>query len=473
MLIDETKMILEEYNRIKPRLAYNYELFDIYEGNLLEYVLKEIRRRFSEESFRSIEPRVAPINFLKKLIDKLSQIYSETPRRSLLIPNEQDSLMFDYYQKIMSIDVEMALSNEIFNLEKYVVIEPYLDSGLPKLRIPRPDKYFVISTNKDNPTKMTHYVKIMDKIKGLDILHVYTDSEFLIMDSEGNIRPELMAQYNSDGINYIGKIPAVYIARSKFDLMPREDTDILKMTKMIPILFSDLNEVVFWQSFSIIYGIDISDENLKYAPNSFWSFQSDPNRQTKPEVGVIKPQADIAAVMDFILFELQSWLTSRGIKISAIGNGNQDQSASGFSKMVDQMDTSEDRKKQIPFFKQGEFDLWNLIFNFMHTYWVKNGMIEFNSMFTTGQKAVVDFVEQLPIIDREAELNGIEKELKLFLTTRKKAVMRLNRGMTDSEAEAFIEEIDGELEIETSDIKEDEAEKPMESNKNGMDENKD
>ena len=158
----------------------------------------------------------------------------------------------------------------------------------------------------------------------------------------------MIAIDNKDGINPLGKLPVAYIPKSKFDIIPREDSDLLKMIKILPILFSDLNEVVFWQSFSIIYGIDLSEENLTMAPNAFWSLKSDPATAQKPEVGTIKPQADIQSVMNFIMFQLNTWLNTRGIKSGNASANVAD--ISGFSKMVDEIDTTEDRKKQIPFF---------------------------------------------------------------------------------------------------------------------------
>lgn len=462
MLREEINLVIEEYNQFKERLKYNFELFDIYEGNLLKYILDDVKKQVSIKSFESMQHRIVPINFLKKLIDKLSQIYNQEPKRSLVIPSESDEKLFEIYKRLLSIDVEMSLANEIFNLEKYVMIEPYVDDGAPALRVMQPDKFFVMSTDPANPTKVTHYIKIMGKTKDACLLHVYTDSEFLIIDSNGAIQQEQMnAMNNQDGVNFIGKIPAAYIARSKFDIVPRPDTDLLKMTKIMPILFSDLNEVIFWQSFGIIYGIDLGAENLTMAPNAFWSFKTDPNSQTKPSVGTIKPEADINNVMSFIMFQLNTWLNTRGIKSFAVADGKADISASGLSKMVDELDTSEDRKKQIPFFKKGESDLWNLIFNYMHPYWVKNNLIPIKEMFTPKQQAVVEFKEQLGIIDPMQVLNEIEKEVKLGLITRKKALMKKNPSMSEQEAEEYLKEIDEES---TVDVFEDES---------NVDENKD
>lgn len=460
MLRQEIPLILAEYEAIKGRLAgSNYELFDIYEGNLLQYVKAEIRKQVSDSSFASMEPRIVPINFLRKIIDKLSQIYSESPKRILRKPSEDDEALFDFYKEILDIDVEMMLANEIFNLEKYVCIEPYIDDGVPALRVMQPDKFFAFSTNRANPTKMTHYCKIMGKGRDFDILHVYTNDEFIIIDTRGNILlDEMNAIGNPDGINFVGKIPAVFISRSKFDLIPREDTDILKMTKILPILFSDINEVIFWQAFGVIYGIDVDAENLKYAPNAFWTFNTDPTKNTKPEIGTIKPQADIKSVQDFIMFQLNAWLETRGIKVTA--SGQVEASVSGVSKLVDEMDTAEDRKKQVPFFKRGESSLWDLIMNYLHPYWVQSGQIDMEKLFLPDQSVKVEFNEQFGIDDPIAVLDEIEREMRLGLTTQKLALMKKNKGMTEKEADELLKKINEESTVEVDDVDENEDQNP-------------
>lgn len=438
----EIKMIIDEYKAFQNRLKYNYVLFDIYEGQLLKYILEDVRKQVSEKTFASMEPRIVPINFLKKIVDKLSQIYTDEPTRTLTKESKDDSELFAYYMEKTAINSEMNLANEIFNLEKYVAIRPYVDNRKPALRIMQPDKFFVLSLNKSNPMRPTHYIEIMGKKEKADILHVYTDETFYIIDSDGNILvDDMMALDNPNGVNLLGKLPIAYIPKSKFDLIPREDSDLLKMVKILPILFSDLNEVVFWQSFSIIYGIDLSEENLTMAPNAFWSLKSDPATAQKPEVGTIKPQADIQSVMNFIMFQLDTWLSTRGIKSSS---ATATSGLSGFSKMVDEIDTTEDRKKQIPFFVKGETELWELIFNHYHPYWVQRNMIDETRLFTPDQSIKIEFKKQVPVVDTSKTLDEIQKEIDLRLTTRKRAIQKLNPKMDEAAIGELLVEIEKE-----------------------------
>jgi hypothetical protein len=453
-LVNEIPVIVEEYQRFKTRLYHNAILFDIYEGNLLPYIEADLSSQMSAESFNQLRPRIAPINVLKKIIDKLSKIYAKPPTRRLLKESEQDEVLFEYYQRVLSIDSEMSVANEIFNLEKYVLVEPMIDDGMPFLNIPKPDSFLVLNLNPVNKKKMTHYIKIagcykkeVNKVEcEKTILYVYTDTEFLIINEDGEILSKEMEKLNNTGINVIGKIPAVYIPKSSFDLIPREDTDTLAMTKMIPCMISGMNDVAFWQSFAIVYGIDLSDENLKRAPNVMWNFKTDPTSNQKPEIGTIKPEADTDKVISLILFQLSAWLDSKGIKAGSIGQA--DASASGIAKVIDESDTSSSRNAQIPFFKKGESELWNLIFNYMHPYWVKTKMIDIREVFTPNQRAIVEFAEQMPIVDRKTLIDEAILELTNRITTRARAIKKINPDMEKGEIEKMLEEIDEEYSIE-------------------------
>ena len=102
------------------------------------------------------------------------------------------------------------------------------------------------------------------------------------------------------------------------------------------------------------------------------------------------------------------------------------------------------------------FNLWYLIMNHLHPYWVSSGQIETEQLFVQGQSVSVDFGEQFGIDDPIAVLNEIEKEIKLGLTTQKRALMKKNKGMTEAEADDLLKEIEEESTVEVSDVDENE-----------------
>lgn len=362
-LKDEIPVILDFIKSKTDLLKHNESLFNIYEGDLVKYVLEDLRQQLSQQSFDMIQHRIAPVNVLKRLVDKLSKIYSESPARWLESENPTDAELFGWYSQAMGFNTKMQLSNEFFNLFKNVAIEPYVDNGRPCLRVIPSDRFLVMSMNRADPTKATHFIKHMgqiqkdlgkDGIKSVEVYYVYTKDEFLPINSDGEIVGSVLEESATGGVNPIGRLPAVYASRSMVNLIPPIDSDTLRMTKIFPVLLSDLNFSVMFQAFSIIYGIDVDNKDIVMSPNAFWNFKSDPATQSKPEVGVIKPQVDIQQVVGFIGMQLSFWLQSRGIRPGAVGNIAPENMASGLSKVVDEMDTYEERQKQVPIFMDVE-----------------------------------------------------------------------------------------------------------------------
>jgi hypothetical protein len=368
--------MLIDYAKSKNEfITHNRELFEIYEGDLLKYVLRDLAKQLSPKAYESIRHRVAPINLLRKIIEKLSKIYQDGVMREIEPEDETNTEILDYYVREMDLNTQMTCANEAFNLYKNTAIEPYLDNqGNPQIRIIPSDRFLVYSTDPVDPMRVTHYIKCMgyknSKEKEM-IYYVYTDTEFLAVDSKGRIQMDIMSKFdNVEGVNPYGAIPMVYVNRSKYELCPRPDSDLLSMVKLFPVLVSDLNFAVMYQTFSVTVGIDCEIDDLTMSPNAFWSVKSLPTSDKQASIDTIKPEADIEAVMNFIHQQISTWLHTRNIKTGSIGNITGDNSASGIAKAIDEIDTSEDRKKQITYFENAEKQLWDLIINHMHPYWV-------------------------------------------------------------------------------------------------------
>lgn len=456
--------VLKEIKNLAPLLEHNHILFDINEGSLLPYIEADLAKQFSPESYAQVRHRIAPINVLSRIVDKLSTLYAKPPKRTVVNGTDQDKELLNWYETKMNINSTMNVANELFNLHKTVAIEPFVNDQLPKLRAIPSDRSVMLSTDQVEPTKPTIWVKFMGKQKmnGVDkqIIYIYTPDFFLPVTMDGElVESELIAAENLDASNPIEALPVVYVNRSKHQIIPPIDTDMLRMTKIIPILISDLNYAVCFQAFSILYGIDVDTQNLKMAPNAFWSFSSDPTKDKTPQVGVIKPSVDIQQVMMFIQSQLSFWLNTKNIRAGTVGGLAPENFASGISKIIDEMDTAEDRQKQVSYFKQAEEDLWELITKKLHPYWMSQGLIDTNLNFSPNVTIAVEFQEQMPMTKRSEILKDVISEIKEGLTTKKRAIKSLNPDMTEDQILELISEIDVERTIT--------IEEPMDEGMNG------
>jgi hypothetical protein len=435
------------YETSKGLLAHNHCATDIYEGNLLPYVIEALREQLKGQAFEDASHRVAPINLLTKIIDKLSGIYTPAPVRRMVSEVETDKALFDWYTENMDVDSVMAQAAVNIAMTKMALIQPFPHEGKPCLRAVMTDRFFVMSNDRINPLKPTHVVtvrKVKEAEREKTLFYVYSKDQFVVFDSDGDKRIDIMSSFgNAEGVNYYEAVPFVYETSSRNRLMPTPDTDMLAMTKLIPLLLSDLNYAVMYMSFGILYGIDVNDGALQRAPSAFWSLKSD-DPEKKPTIGTVKPEVDIDQVMSLVQSELSLWLNSKGIRPGTVGSLDKDSFASGVSKIVDEMDTFEGRKKLVELMTRLETKVWNLIMHKMHPIWVAAGELEETTLFSPDAKIEVVFPEQQPLVARGQLVTDQKAELDAGFTTLKRCIAALNPRMSDDDIDALIAEIRAE-----------------------------
>jgi hypothetical protein len=433
----DRKWVSTEFKKYEPWMRHNAILYDIFEGNLLDYVLEDLKAQLNPKAFDQIKHRVLPVNVLRRVIDKVSKIYSENPTRK--VEGEGNEKAVEYWTKALSLNTVGAEVCSFFNLFKWTCFEPYLHNGKPKLRSIPSDRFLFLSDDPVDPTSPTHFVKVMghDSMSKA-ILYVYTKDEFQIMNEDGELIKGLMDKYQNEGRNEFGALPAVYVNRSRHAVIPKPDSDTLCMTKAIPVLLTDLNFAIMYQSFSIIYGIDISMENLSMAPNAIWQIKSDPMAPDKtPEIGTIKPTVDISETTKFIMEAFSMWMETKNIRATVNQSENM---ISGFSKVIDEMDTSRERQSQTPIFAKAESELFKLISDHMIPVWQKDPMFDVEYILPKGLIVETEFPEQKPDVSESMKIDNAIKKLDKGLTTRNFAIREANPELTEEQISEILEE---------------------------------
>lgn len=449
-LKDQVPDILAYIRDHQERLTVNNTLFEVYEGALIKYVEKSLQTQLSAQPYMDAKERIPGINIIRKVVNKLSRIYLEPPMRVPVDPEDKEIL--DYYTNSMHLNSFMHDSNVFFNLCKNSALEPFIEDGEPKIRVIPSHQFLVMSDDIVNPTRPTVFIKCMgqrytstfspdtnqETTQLVNVYWLYTDTEFLAIDETGAVQEEDMQ--GTEGVNPYGKIPFIYVNRSRYQLMPNPDTDMLRMGILIPILLADINFAAKYQTFSIVYGIDLDVENLNFGPNALWNFKSDA-QGIKPEVGTIKPSADLIEMIQSIQNQLGMWFETRDLKATTVGNVQVENAASGIALLIQNLDTSEDRKVQTRYFQAAEQDLWTLLAKNMHPYWVEAGLIDYPGAWM-DDKVIVKFPEIRPLKTEQELITNVVMKLGEGLVSRRQALQEVYPDFTEVQIDSLIKEID-------------------------------
>lgn len=464
-LIDELPLkerineMLEYISYHEQYLENNTEALEIYEGDLEDKVLSVLSSTLSPEYYRTIAPRCLPINFMPKIIDKMAQVYSVAPKRT----SKSEQNFITDYEKFLDIDAEMSLADEYANLFKGYALEPFVShDGKPSVRSIPFDEFLVMGGDPTDRRRVTVFIKFMGTYlkeeycpktrettaRDCQWYIAYTDNQILAFDLDKDTVGHVTEE--TEGTNPIGIIPFIYGNRSKQRLLPTQDTDLVQMIKMFPVLFTDLGGAVMYQCFTIMYGVDVDTDQIKMSPNAFWDFKSDKTSEKKPEIGTINPEAQVDKVLAFIAHVMGAWAESKSIKVGSIGKMEGDNIASGVSKMVDNMDTFEVRKKNIPFFRKEEKELWYLL-ALMNNHWLTSEEVDLDlyPISNVNAKALkkdfsIEFEPPRPMENRGEVVDTQIKEINNSLTTTRRAVEKINPELDDGEIDVLMKEIEAE-----------------------------
>jgi hypothetical protein len=450
-LMDEKDDILNFIKEHETNLGFNETIFDILEGDLLKYVEASLKEQLSENSFKSAMERVAPINLRKKVNDKVSTLYVDEPIRVVDGENENDQALIDEYSEEIEVNSFMEDLQKGVNAYKWSVIEFYNDDGI-KNRVLPSHQFLPYSNDRKNKLKVTAIIKFMGSFKKkaqgrvrsktVQKYWIYSKDEFMAMDSDGELVIEDMLE--NDGINSYGVLPFVFVSKSRYMLVPTPDKDDLKMSVLFPVLLTDLNFAAKMLAHSVFYGIDIDAENLHLSPDAVWIFKSD-KQGTKPEVGTITPQVSITDVITLAKEQLGSWLETKNIKAGSVGQIDSKNFASGISKVIDEADTTVERKRQSKVFKKVERSYWRVL-AIMHNRLLEAGILRNKKKFSDPENLIVKVThaDQRPIMSRIEKINELKEENQAGFKSKETCIKELNPNMSEGQISSEIDRIENE-----------------------------
>jgi hypothetical protein len=146
--------------------------------------------------------------------------------------------------------------------------------------------------------------------------------------------------------------------------------------------------------------------------------------------------------MSFVANIFILWLETKGIRVGSMGNVNNTSSASGISKIIDEMDAYEIRKKSMEWFKKDEEELWNEKLPAIHNHWILSGMIDASKVppMVVGEVEIeIEFEAPKPMLSRSEEIANIKAELEIGTITTEAAILSLHPDYSEDIISEMIE----------------------------------
>lgn len=486
---DEIKRIVEEINgeSEKTRRAMAKRRHDIFKDGGRAFLIEQIQREFGPEALK--EMRLAPVNLLKKIVNKRSQVYKKAPQRKC--EGEANQQLVDFYTQRLELNPLMQKANRYYSLHsneviytrpvpqkdgtqalKSDVVAPYLYS----IRAEHADKTKIdtyvfnefieqgmVTPQHNVPSATGHQSFSMEpgyKTKGdqvasgetaTDLKRNYIfwqDETHFTTDESGNVI-RLADQDDTQFLNPIQIKPIVNIAKDR-DNEPwaTQGEDLIDLTMAIQMGWSDLLTIAKHQGYGqpVISSEDEPKKVILGINKALWLKKSpDGTAATFEYVTANSPLDQYKALLMELLGIL---LSTNDMEPGSIAGAQAvQQFTSGFHQLIAMSDNLAAIEGDKPVFLKAEREHWEIIKRW-HNYMYDSGVLDQEARalgrFTDDFKIAVEFADVKPLESEDEILARVEKQRGMGLMTRLDAMMKLYPALSEEEARAKLAEIDAE-----------------------------
>lgn len=443
---------------------FNKRIYKVNEGQVKEEVEKSLAKELiSISAYNRCIQRIPGVNILRKSVDKRSKVYTDTPVRHT--DNSTDKELMDGVVKFSDLDKVLGESNRMLNAQHMTAVGPFLENKRIQFKVLGAHQFLPFSDDPVNPLNMTVFIQFMgqtvkkqgpvydengdvvqeDSVKLVDLFALYSDDEFMIIDSSGELRRDLMRERGFTSTeNPFGKIPFVLITNTKLQLIPFPNQEGFDTAVLVPKLMADLNYAAQFMSHSVMWTKNTHLEGASINADAIVNLGDRNEEGGEPEIGVIDPKTDIDGVIKLINFQIKEYFSSIGIKLSS----NVDVSdESGFSKAVDESDATNEVKKQVELYRNVESRLWEIV-RLVYNFWASEGRLEDNRKFSEKfeDSISIEFAEKKPMKSDKQKLDEVEQLRNMKLMSRRQALRVVFPRMTEKQLDVWESELDEEEE---------------------------
>jgi hypothetical protein len=470
-------------NQEKSRRSYALRRHKIYRDGGREFLIEALKTEFDVDSVS--EFRLCPFNFLKKIVQKKSQLYKIPPIRTTEL--DSDQTLVDFYTSELAVDVMMRKANEYYNLHsntamyvfpkgdmlQFKVVPPHLYSIVPG-EFDRTEVFMWIFNNFSQESEVIAETDLsaatgregfqrdqrgVSKVIGTDQIDTDDKKRFIIWSDEKHAtitekgRVILLDPDKGDEQfdNPIGRAPVVHLQKdTDNEAWAEQGEDASDISILLQRMWTDLATIIKHQGFGQM--VVVSEEPPKKITvginKTLWLKRQE--GKEAPTVQYVTADSRISEIKETLRDMLFLLLTTNDINPSSVGKADGGSAfTSGIQALLEMSDAIEAMKADQPAHRDAEKDLWDIIARY-HNWMYDTGVLRDDARalgkFSEGFQINIQFSEMKPMeteIDRMNIVNMGKNTLKLM--TKRDALKRLHPQMSDEEIETKLEGLDLEM----------------------------
>jgi hypothetical protein len=481
--ISERKKIIKEIEGPENHMRKNqvYVREEMYNDLTYKYVFESLKEQLSSKSIREMQYSISNINILKKVIDKLSRVYTYGVSRSLDDSNYQQSL--DTLVDKLDMNNRMKLANRQYrrdlNAALYARPTKTQDSkeDIPvyhtELSVLPPYLYDVIESQEDRHTPLvyilssfdqranTHYTSLDAAYRGrYRSLNVPSDGiDQVIADRKEDVGKGKHKTYiwwtahyhfttdksgeivsGPDITNPIGELPFVELsARNVNNFWSEGGDDLVQGTVLINSMLSHINNIGVVQGYGQFYAMgEKLTRQFEFGPNKALLFEYS-KEDVKPDIGFVSASPNLRALLDVVETYTALLLSTRNLSTSAVKMSLDGglSAPSGVAMMLDKAESTEDVEDQRSIFVSADPKIISKI-NRMNNYFYSNNLLNEayeDCLYPPELEANILFGKSSSLMTETEKVDMLSKRKDLGLNTKVELIRLDNPDLTYEEAE--------------------------------------
>jgi hypothetical protein len=486
-VIDEIKDDAEVSRRTLAKRRH-----DIYKDKGKRFLIEQIKKEFGEDALK--EMRLAPINLLKKIVNKRASVYKRPAKR--ISTNPKDQALIDYYVRELDLDQLMQKVNRYNTLfsntviytrphgDKLIsnVIPPYLYSKMSDEYDKTKDVGYVFNAfSEDDSIAMQEQVpsatgyssetmergyqtSTLNRVQSneRDALSIdrrqfifWTPTEHFTCDSNGSRQILDPSKGPEQWVNPIECLPIVNVAKDRDnEAWAEQGEDMIDLTLAIQLGWSDVLTIAKNQGFSILTIVSEEEpKKLTLGVNKAVWLKQMPQGPT-PSISYVQAQSPLNEYNSLLTELLGLLLTTNDMEAGAIGGkASVKNFTSGFHALISMADNLEAIEADKPTLRDAEINHFNVIrkwHNWMFDMQLLNDKAKALGKFSeTDFDFTITFADVKPLESEDETLGRIEKKVKLGVYTRRDTLKALNPDMNEKQIEEKLVEIETEKKAST------------------------